>query len=133
MGVTRKNYCPECQQCLGTSLYWCKPCQSTQFEENFDNWTTGDRGIDYFIRETQLNATDCTEYLEWIPFNSFIGVSKYDVSEVGTVYTANWKKGPRDCWDENEKIYVEKKELIKVALHSLGNTPSLFLKEVRIF
>ncbi|CAB4414673.1 unnamed protein product [Rhizophagus irregularis] len=131
MGVTRKNYCPECQQCLGTSLYWCKPCQSTQFEENFDNWTTGDRGIDYFIRETQLNATDCTEYLEWIPFNSFIGVSKYDVSEVGTVYTANWKKGPRDCWDENEKIYVEKKELIKVALHSLGNTPSLFLKELK--
>ncbi|CAB5365857.1 unnamed protein product [Rhizophagus irregularis] len=131
MGVTRKNYCPECQQCLGTSLYWCKPCQSTQFEENFDNWTTGDKGIDYFIRETQLNATDCTEYLEWIPFNSFIGVSKYDVSEVGTVYTANWKKGPRDCWDENEKIYVEKKELIKVALHSLGNTPSLFLKELK--
>ncbi|CAG8604404.1 1318_t:CDS:2 [Rhizophagus irregularis] len=72
MGVTRKNYCPECQQ-----------------------------------------------------------LSKYDVSEVGTVYTANWKKGPRDCWDENEKIYVEKKELIKVALHSLGNTPSLFLKELK--
>jgi hypothetical protein len=132
MGVTRNNYCTECDRCLNTS-YWCKSCQSTQFEENFDNWTTGDKGIDYFIKETQLNANSCTEYLEWIPFNSFIGVSKYDVAEVGTVYTANWKRGPRDCWDDNEKNYVEKKELIKVALLSLGNSPSLFLKEVRIF
>ncbi|GBB97414.1 hypothetical protein RclHR1_02990015 [Rhizophagus clarus] len=130
MGITRKIYCSECDQCLNTS-YYCKPCQSKQFEENFDNWTTGDNGIDCFIRGTQLNACDCTEYLEWIPFNSFIGVSKYDVSEVGTVYTANWKKGPRDCWDENENKYVEKKELIKVALHSLGNTPSIFLKELK--
>ncbi len=103
--------------------------QNSQFKENFDNWTTGDKGIDEFIKETQLEATDCTEYLEWVPFNSFIGVSKYDKSEVGTVYTANWKEGPKDCWDDNEKKYVAKRELIKVALLSLGNSPPIFLKE----
>ena len=127
MGVRSKNYCPECDdQCLGTS-FWCNPCQSRQFQENFDNCTTG---IDDFIKKTQLNAKDCTDYLEWIPFSAFIGVSKYDVCEVGTVYTANWKKGPKDCWDETETKYVMKKDLIKVALHSLGNSPTLFLKEV---
>ncbi len=31
--------------CLGIS-YWCKRCQSSQFKENFDNWTTGDKGIE---------------------------------------------------------------------------------------
>ena len=77
--------------CLGISN-WCKRCQSSQFKENFDNWTTGDKGIDEFIKETQLEATDCTEYLEWVPFNSFIGVSKYDKSEVGTVYTSLYCK-----------------------------------------
>ena len=132
MSVIRKNYCPECDQCLNTE-FWCKPCQSTQFKENFDNWTTGDKEIDYFIRETQLNANDCTEYLEWIPFKAFIGVNKYEKSEVGTVYTANWMKGPRNCWDFNEKKYVEKKDLIKVALHSLGNNPIIFLKEVSYY
>ena len=81
---TRKNYCPECNQCLGIK-YWCKGCQSRQFQENFDNWTTGNGEIDEFIRETQLNANDCTEYLEWVPFNEFIGVNKYDTCEVGTV------------------------------------------------
>jgi len=130
MGVTRKNYCPDCDTCL-ESFYWCKRCQSTQFEENFDNWTTGDKGIDDFIKETQLKANDCTDYLEWIPFNAFIGVNKYDKSEVGTVYTANWKKGPKDCWDENDKKYVARRELIKVALHSLGNSPPVFLKALK--
>ncbi|CAG8637844.1 12540_t:CDS:2 [Funneliformis caledonium] len=59
-------------------------------------------------------------------------VSKYDVSEVGTVYTANWEKGPKDCWDETESRYVARRELIKIALHSLGNSPSLFLKELKL-
>ncbi|CAG8565575.1 3771_t:CDS:2 [Funneliformis mosseae] len=59
-------------------------------------------------------------------------VSKYDVSEVGTVYTANWEKGPKDCWDETESKYVARRELIKIALHSLGNSPSLFLKELKL-
>jgi len=131
MGIYTKSYCLECEQALGAN-YWCKQCQSTQFQENFDNWTTGSKEIDEFIRETQLNANDCTEYLEWIPFGEFIGVSKYDVSEVGTVYTANWEKGPKDCWDETESRYVARRELIKIALHSLGNSPSLFLKELKL-
>ena len=70
--------------------------------------------------------------MEWVPFNEFIGVNKYDASEVGIVYTANWKKGPKDCFDENEECYVAKKELIKVALHSLGKEAHVFLKEVRL-
>ncbi|CAI2176995.1 10882_t:CDS:2 [Funneliformis geosporum] len=61
-----------------------------------------------------------------------IYISKYDVSEVGTVYTANWKKGPKDCWDETESKYVTRRELIKIALHSLGSSPSLFLKELKL-
>lgn len=131
MGVTQKIYCPECDNLLGIKKYWCKRCQSSQFKENFDNWTAGDKGIDEFIKKTQVEANDSTEYLDWIPFNSFIGVSKYEKSEVGTVYTANWKEGPKDCWDENDKKYLPKRELIKVALLSLGNSPMIFLKELK--
>ncbi|CAG8526650.1 2173_t:CDS:2, partial [Scutellospora calospora] len=103
-----------------------------QFRENFDNWTTGFQEIDEFIRETQLNAKDCTEYLEFLPFKSFIGINKYDTSEFGTVYTANWKKGPRDAWNKLENKYVAKRDLIKVALISLGKDPVIFLKELKL-
>ncbi|CAG8474665.1 6778_t:CDS:2 [Racocetra fulgida] len=64
--------------------HWCQSCQSQQFRENFDNWTTGFEEIDNFIKETQLNAKDCTEYLEFLPFKSFIGINKYDTSETVT-------------------------------------------------
>ncbi|RHZ80298.1 hypothetical protein Glove_137g28 [Diversispora epigaea] len=125
------TYCPECNQYLDFN-YWCQPCQTQQFQENFDNWSSGFKEIDDFIRSTQINANDCTEYLEWLPFDSFIGINKYDSSEVGTVYTANWKKGPTDTWDGVEKKYVAKRELVKVALISVGKTPAAFLKELKL-
>ncbi|CAG8432795.1 528_t:CDS:2, partial [Diversispora eburnea] len=52
--------------------------------------------------------------------------------DAGTVYTANWKKGPTDTWDEVEKKYVAKRELVKVALISVGKTPAAFLKELKL-
>ncbi|CAG8614605.1 1315_t:CDS:2, partial [Cetraspora pellucida] len=131
MGLTAKSVCPECDQCLVTG-HWCQSCQSQQFHENFDNWTTGFEEIDNFIKETQLNAKDCTEYLEFLPFKSFIGINKYDTSGFGTVYTANWKKGPKDAWSEHEHKYVARRDLIKVALISLGKDPKIFLRELKL-
>ncbi|CAG8534931.1 9208_t:CDS:2 [Acaulospora morrowiae] len=131
MGATTKIFCPICDKCLDTKL-WCQECEAQRFRENFDNWTSNFKEIDDFIKFTQLNAKDCTDYLEWISFNSFIGVSKYDVSEVGTVYTANWKKGPKDAWDEVERRYAARRELVKVALISLGKAPAAFLKELKL-
>jgi len=131
MGLTAKSYCPECDQYLVTS-HWCQSCQSQQFRENYDNWTIGYEEIDNFIKETQINAKDCTEYLEFVPFNSFIGINKYDTSGFGTVYTANWRKGPKDAWNELENKYVAGRGLIKVALISLGKDPVSFLKELKL-
>ncbi|CAG8594554.1 10008_t:CDS:2 [Dentiscutata erythropus] len=131
MGLTAKSYCPECDQCLITS-HWCQSCQSQQFRENFDNWTSGFEEIDNFIKETQINSKDCTDYLEFFPFNSFIGINKYDNSGFGTVYSANWREGPKDAWSEAENKYVARRGLIKVALISLGKDPVIFLKELKL-
>ncbi|CAI2163576.1 8938_t:CDS:2 [Funneliformis geosporum] len=59
----------------------------------------------------------------------FINVNKSELSEVGTLFTANWIKGPNDTWDPVEGEYVARRGLLKVALTSLGGSPSLFLKE----
>lgn len=128
--MSSRHYCPECDQRLGDNTWWCKSCQQRHFKENFDNWTTGDKYIDDFIKQTQVEAEECDQYLEWIPFSAFINVNKSEISEVGTLFSANWIKGPSDTWDPVEGEYVSKRSLLKVALTSLGSSPSLFLKEV---
>ncbi|CAG8795919.1 28872_t:CDS:1, partial [Dentiscutata erythropus] len=87
---SKHYYCPECDQQLNDNSRWCKSCQQRHFEENFDNWTSGDNDIDEFIKETQMKADDADQYLEWIPFSAFINVTKSDISEAGSLFTANW-------------------------------------------
>ncbi|CAG8485745.1 15194_t:CDS:2 [Acaulospora colombiana] len=128
----QKHYCPECDQRLTDNSWWCKSCQQRHFKENFDNWTTGDKNIDEFIRQTQMEAEECNQYLEWIPFSAFINVNKSEISEVGTLFTANWAKGPADTWDHAEGQFVTKRGFLKVGLTSLGDSASLFLKELKI-
>ncbi|GET59907.1 kinase-like domain-containing protein [Rhizophagus irregularis DAOM 181602=DAOM 197198] len=44
--------CEECDE-PGTGEYWCQLCNAKRFEENFKNWTSGNKDIDELI---QLNA-----------------------------------------------------------------------------
>lgn len=127
--LTKIRLCPECSQRINSN--WCEYCEAIQFKENFDNWTSEDAEIDRFIQGTQLNAKNCTDYLEWIPFESFIGIDKYDEAETGIVYAANWKKGPKDSWDEIERKFIRKRDLTKVALISYGNNAYAFLRELK--
>ena len=126
--LTKTQVCAVCDQRLNDN--WCEYCKPNQFKEQFDEWTSEDKAIDEFIQETQLKAKGCTDYLEWIPFESFIGINRYDEAETGIVYTANWKKGPKDSWDEVEGKFTQKRDLLKVALVSYGDNASNFLQEV---
>ncbi|CAG8640051.1 15511_t:CDS:2 [Gigaspora rosea] len=55
-----------------------------------------------------------------------------DISEAGSLFTANWVRGPADTWDPNEGELIAKRNLVKVALLFIGNSPKLFLKELKI-
>ena len=47
--------CPECNK-PNTGLHWCNQCNAKRFQQDFPNWTSGNKYIDNFIQETQLNA-----------------------------------------------------------------------------
>ena len=52
--------CKECSQLStgGSSFYpWCQPCDSKHFQQDFNKWTSGNKEIDEFIQNFQLNAT----------------------------------------------------------------------------
>src|SRR3984957_17947019 len=57
-----KNYglCKECKQPNTGYRYnkyrWCQSCNGKRFQQNFQNWTSGNHDIDELIQRTQLKV-----------------------------------------------------------------------------
>src|SRR6185369_10709258 len=125
--------CPECNQ--EYNGYWCKQCYSKHFQNDFNNWTSGNDKIDKFIQEAQLqlNTNDYLEVIEWIPYDRFEDVKQVGRGGFGTIHYARWIDGPIDKWDIENKQW--KRNLPKkVALKKFDNFVNLngVLNEVNI-
>src|ERR1043166_3829808 len=62
---SRHGLCPDCNENM--FLNWCKQCNAKRFQQDFHKWTSGNKFIDKFIQESQLNAERYKHILEWIP------------------------------------------------------------------
>ncbi|RHZ80192.1 hypothetical protein Glove_139g279 [Diversispora epigaea] len=112
--------CPECNQ-NSYEFGWCKPCNSKHFQNDFNNWTSGNDKIDKFIQDTQLNANGSLDVIEWIPYDRFKDVKQIGKGGFGTIHYARWIDGNIGNWDiENQqwKRYNKDKE---VALKKFDN------------
>ena len=148
-----KNLCPECKG--PTDFGWCKQCNGKRFQQDFHKWSSGNKFIDKFIQETQLNAKYSDSVLEWIPYNRLTNVKYLDKGGFSTIYKAIWLDGFIQKWDydnqqwkrcstyefDNDFNYcysnvgnnISKIKGIKVALKNLDNSSNLndeFLNEV---
>ncbi|POG74657.1 kinase-like domain-containing protein [Rhizophagus irregularis DAOM 181602=DAOM 197198] len=123
--------CGECNE-PGTGQYWCQPCNAKRFKDNFKNWTSGNKYIDEFIQQSQLNAVHYSRYLEWIPFENFKDITYITKGGFGKIYSAEWPEGYIYFWDIKNQNW--KKCGSKVALKSLDNSSCIsteFLNEIR--
>ena len=59
----RYGLCKECKQ-PNTGYSWCLSCNGKRFQQNFQNWTSGNHDIDELIQRTQLDAKNYKEILE---------------------------------------------------------------------
>src|SRR6185436_20582865 len=87
-----RKICPECNQ-KDTSWNWCKPCNSKHFQNDFNNWTSGNDKIDKFIQDAQLNANDKWGVVEWIPYDRLKDVKQIGKGGSGTIHYARWIDG----------------------------------------
>src|SRR6185436_13422805 len=124
--------CPECNQ---ENIYynWCKPCNSKHFQNDFNNWTSGNDKIDKFIQDAQLNAS-YLEVIEWIPCDRFKDVKQIGKGGFGTIHYASRIDGPIKEWDiENQqwKRYDENREVALKKFDNFANFNDV-LNEVNI-
>ncbi|UZO10042.1 uncharacterized protein OCT59_001640 [Rhizophagus irregularis] len=124
--------CGECNE-PGTGQYWCQPCNAKRFKDNFKNWTSGNKDIDEFIQQSQLNAVHYKRYLEWIPFENFKDITYITRGGFGKIYSAEWPEGYIAHWDIENQNWIRFNNT-KVALKSLDNSSFIsteFLNEIK--
>src|SRR3954447_515987 len=127
----------ECYECNQQRIAkgWCRNCDVAHLKENFGNWTSGNPEIDSFIRHTQLNATQNSDYLEWIDFDKFDLVKNINKrGGFGSIYSAVWLEGPKCDLDAETEIWTRSGPT-KVILKRLDNSMNLsqtFMSQVNI-
>ncbi|RHZ63337.1 hypothetical protein Glove_330g122 [Diversispora epigaea] len=124
--------CNECQQ-DNTGENWCNVCNRRRFQMEFDKWTSGNSEIDQFIQQTQFNANNSEEVIEWIPFNRFDKVEFLTKGGFGGVYKAKWRDGYIKLWNLKLKTWHRMSyPYVYVGLKGL-DTPDqkLFLQEIK--
>src|ERR1043166_5267093 len=116
--------CPDCNlPNTDKSQYgWCRSCNSSKFEKSFGSWTSHNSAIDDFIRESQKNANNHRQILEWIPYArlqdvQFVAKGGFDCN----VYSATWPDGNILYWDSKKKSWVRRSS-IPVALKMFENS-----------
>ena len=95
------DICSECNQ--KNNRDWCKPCISKRFQNDFNNWTSGNDEIDKLIQDAQLNANKFYEAMEWIPYDRFEDVKQIGKGGFGTIHYARWIDGSIYEWDIENK------------------------------
>src|SRR5688500_12801385 len=69
-------------------------CNAMHFQQNFENWTSGNNFMDKLIQDTQLSAhVDVREALEWISYDRLYDIKYIVEDEFGKTYGANWIDG----------------------------------------
>src|SRR4051812_603203 len=110
-----KYQCLECNKDIDYGDY-CKPCNSSHFRDNFPNWTSGDDNIDKLIQDSQLNANNRWEFLEWIEYSNLKDIEHLAEGGFGSVFKAVWKDGPiTERWEQSQRYLwdVQKSEWIR--------------------
>src|SRR5256884_3820737 len=101
---TKNSRCPECNKPYTPFLNdWCNQCNAKRFQQDFPNWTSGNKYIDNFIQEAQLDAESDREVLEWIPYNRLTNIEYLAKGGFSTVYKAIWLDGRIENWDYDKK------------------------------
>jgi hypothetical protein len=105
-----------------------KVCNAIYFQQNFENWTSGNNGIDKFIQDAQLMVHEDNEIshsLEWIPYERFYDIEYIEKGWFEKAYFAKWIDGHINKWNYKNQTWNRKGQNMCIILKSLNNSNNI--------
>ncbi|RIB18254.1 kinase-like domain-containing protein [Gigaspora rosea] len=90
--------CVHCKQ-SNTSQAWCQSCDPWKA---IQEWTSGNKYIDNFIKKFQFESSEYKKVIEWIPFDRLNNLQEI-AGESEQVYVSTWMDGKRTIRGETGK------------------------------
>ncbi|CAB4440456.1 unnamed protein product [Rhizophagus irregularis] len=111
-------FCEKCNNKYDEWTKWCK-CQINHLENDFTNWTSGNKIIDNFIKEKQLKFNGSGAVFEWIPYSELIVINEVEKSVIVTAI----RKDGQLYYDIDKKEWTRKlnEKVILRFLYDLQN------------
>ena len=113
-------------------------CNAKHFQQNFENWTSGNNDVNKFIQVTQLSEhtswinalewasqSNVKNALEWIPYNRFYDIKYIVEGKLGKIYRANWIDGNISYWSDYNQNWKRENPNIFVIFKSLNNLTNI--------
>ncbi|PKC56171.1 hypothetical protein RhiirA1_474394 [Rhizophagus irregularis] len=128
-GITQDSEAKNYMMVLNNKCKKCKnACSIIHFQQNFKNWTSGNKKVDKFIQDSQLSTHDDYEIfkktIEWISYNKF-----YDIEYITKdVYRAKWIDGYIIEWDYKHQNWKRGGQNMYVILKNLNNLADIALE-----
>ncbi|RHZ70814.1 hypothetical protein Glove_266g27 [Diversispora epigaea] len=123
--MSSDKICQECNQEYTDNWgRWCRPCNSRCFKNDFDKWTSGNKAIDKFIQDAQINAN-----------NRFKDIKQVAKGGFGTIYSAQWIDGQIRGWKvdlQKWHRYGQNNVALKKFDNKFVNLNEAFLNEATI-
>ncbi|CAG8439019.1 7127_t:CDS:2 [Scutellospora calospora] len=100
---------PACDECYEYQYnhhnpsFYCQPCNTKRFRQDFDKWSTGNDKLDRLIQRSQTKSKNIYELLEWIPYSNLKEITRISQGGFATVFSAIWVDGPMQRFDLNKQ------------------------------
>ncbi|GBC09842.1 hypothetical protein RclHR1_09150013 [Rhizophagus clarus] len=128
--------CSDCQSKRSTFFKWCDKCKITHFNCNYSKLPTVNNDINFILKDNYCKSNKISEFIEWIPYDSFVDITYINQGGFSKVYSALWLNSHIYEWDliklEWKRLSGYKNVALKVLESSCYNI-SGFLQEVQSY
>jgi len=127
--------CSDCQSKKSLFFNWCDNCKIKHFSFNYSDLPSENNDLNVILKDNYCRSNKISEFIEWIPYTSFIDITFIDQGGFSKVYSALWLNNNIYEWNYTElewRRFSGYKHVALKVLESSCYNISEFLQEVSV-